>query len=164
MLLCKGALIAVGYSIDHSAKKFMVLWEKITEATFSNKFGLFWMNYYHGEAELQVFSVNFQNRYKKSIKEFYFALKHRKNSELLVLLWKASQNTPNIITAARMNFKLYLAHNHCNWLHFKEFSIFLFPLSFFFLLFRRQASSPLNVGIPENILTWPIEHYVNYSY
>ena len=161
MLLCKGALIAVGYSIDHSAKKFMVLWEKITEATFSNKFGLFWTNYYHGEAELQVFSVNFRNRYKKSIKEFYFALKHRKNSELLVLLWKASQNTPNIITAARMNFKL--AHNLTGYIS-KSFLFFLFPSSFFFLLFRRQASSPLNVGIPENILTWPIKHYVNYSY
>ena len=161
MLLCKGALIAVGYSIDHSAKKFMVLWEKITEATFSNKFGLFWMNYYHGEAELQVFSVNFQNRYKKSIKEFYFALKHRKNSELLVLLWKASQNTPNIITAARMNFKI--AHNLTGYIS-KSFLFFNFPCPFFFLLFRRHASSPLNVGIPENILTWPIKHYVNYSY
>ena len=129
MLLCKGALIAVGYSIDHSAKKFMVLWEKITEATFSNKFGLFWTNYYHGEAELQVFSVNFQNRYKKSIKEFYFALKHRKNSELLVLLWKASQNTPNIITAARMNLKI--AHNLTGYIS-KSFLFFYFPCPFFF--------------------------------
>ena len=144
MLLCKGALIAVGYSIDHSAKKFMVLWEKITEATFSNKFGLFWTNYYHGEAELQVFSVNFQNRHKKSIKELYFALKHRKISELLVLLWKASQNTPNIITEARMNFKI--VHNLTGYIS-KSFLFFLFPLSFFFfLLFRRQASSPLKFG------------------
>ena len=87
------------------------------------------MNYYHGEAELQVFSVNFQNRYKKSIKEFYFALKHRKNSELLVLLWKASQNTPNIITAARMNFKI--AHNLTGYIS-KSFLFFYFPCPFFF--------------------------------
>ena len=44
LLMCKGALIAVRYSIDHSGKKFMVLWEKITETTLSKKFGLFWMN------------------------------------------------------------------------------------------------------------------------
>lgn len=87
------------------------------------------MNYYHGEAELQVFSVNFQNRYKKSIKQFYFALKHRKNSELLVLLWKASQNTPNIITAARMNFKI--AHNLTGYIS-KSFLFFNFPCPFFF--------------------------------
>ena len=107
------------------------------------------------------FLPKFSKRHKKSSKEFCFALKHRKNSELLVLLWKASQNTPNIITAARMNFKI--AHNLTAYIS-KSFLFFLFPLSFFFLrLFRRQASSPLNVGIPENILTWPIKHYVNYS-
>ena len=55
----------------------------------------------YGDAELQVFSVSFQHRYKKSIKEFYFASKHTKNSELLVLFWKVSQNTPNIITGQR---------------------------------------------------------------
>ena len=83
----------------------------------------------YGDAELQVFSVDFQNRYKKSIKEFILISKHRKYSELLVLLWKASQNTPNIIKAARMNFKLI--HNLTGYI-WKEFSIFLFPLSFFF--------------------------------
>ena len=45
----------------------------------------------YGDAEFQVFCVSFQHRYKKSIKEFYFAFKHRKNSELLVLLWKAGK-------------------------------------------------------------------------
>ena len=37
--------------------------------------GLFWMNeLLYGDAELQVFSVDFQNRYKKSIKLFFFLL------------------------------------------------------------------------------------------
>jgi len=162
MLLCKGALIAVFYSIDHSAKMFMVLWEKITEATLSNKFGLFWMNeLLYGDAELQVFSVSFQHRYKKSVKEFYFAFKHRKKQWVVSFIVESWQNTLNVITAARMNFKL--VHNLSGYI-WKELFIFLFPWSFFLLLFRRQARSALNVVIPENILTWPIKHYVNYSY